>query len=230
MDLSDPTRSVTPSLDGPVLAVLATAGHPMTVGEVAKLVVRGSEVGVRRCLARLVQEGIVTSEEMGRNRVHELNRDHIAAQVAELLASLRPELFRRIRAELTKWHPKPYYACVFGAAASGDGGTTSEIDMLLVHAPFPGDPKPPRQKRHRDSSVQTMFSPPPPVEATEAEQWPGQIQRLREDVRSWTGNRAQVADLTWTEWVTHREDPGTFAEIRRDAIDVTPRSTFSDAV
>jgi predicted nucleotidyltransferase len=229
MDLSDPTRAVTPTLDGPVLAVLAAAGHPMTVGEVAKLVARGSEIGVRRCLARLVDEGIVKSTEMGRNRVHELNREHLAAPVAELLAKLRPELFGRIRAELNKWRPKPYYACVFGSAARGDGGTTSDIDLLLVHAPFPGDPKPPKQKRISDSLMQ-MFSTPPPVVSSEAKRWPSQIERLREKVRGWTGNPAQVVDLSWAEWVTHRDDPGLFDEMRHDAIEVTPRSALSDAL
>lgn len=82
MDLSDPTRAVTATLDGPVLAVLAGAGKPMTVGEVAALTPRGSEIGVRRSLARLVEQGIVRATEMGRNRVHELNREHVAAPVA----------------------------------------------------------------------------------------------------------------------------------------------------
>lgn len=229
MDLSDPTRAVTPTLDGPVLAVLAAAGHPMTVGEIAKLVVRGSEIGVRRCLARLVDEGIVKSTEMGRNRVHELNREHLAAPVAELLAKLRPELFGRIRAELSKWRPKPYYACVFGSAARADGGPTSDIDLLLVHAPFPGDPKPPKQKRISDSLMQ-MFSTPPPVVSSEAKRWPAQIELLREKVRSWTGNPVQVVDLSWAEWVTHRGDPGLFDEMRRDAIEVTPRSVLAGAL
>ncbi|MDA8311079.1 MAG: nucleotidyltransferase domain-containing protein [Actinomycetota bacterium] len=166
---------------------------------------------------------------MGRNRVHELNREHLAAPVAELLAKLRPELFSRIRAELSKWRPKPYYACVFGSAARADGGTTSDIDLLLVHAPFPGDPKPPKQKRIGDSLMQ-MFSTPPPVVASEAKRWPAQIERLREKVRGWTGNPVQVVDLSWAEWVTHRGDPGLFDEMRRDAIEVTPRPVLADAL
>lgn len=71
MDFSDPTRAVTPTLDGPVLAVLAASGPPVTVGEVAAQAVRGSEIGVRRCLARLVSQGIVRATRMGRNVVHE---------------------------------------------------------------------------------------------------------------------------------------------------------------
>ena len=72
VDLTDPTRAVTPTLDGPVLAVLAAAGRAMTVGEIAAQTARGSEIGVRRSLGRLVEQGIVRATEMGRNRVHEL--------------------------------------------------------------------------------------------------------------------------------------------------------------
>jgi len=100
MDISDPTRSITPSLDGPVLAVLATAGRPMTVGEIAQVSARGSEIGIRRCVDRLVAQGIVRATEMGRNRVHELNRQHIAAPIAIQMASLRLELINRLRGEL----------------------------------------------------------------------------------------------------------------------------------
>ncbi|MDQ1700206.1 MAG: hypothetical protein QOG34_2069, partial [Frankiaceae bacterium] len=95
MDLSDPTRAVTPTLDGTVLAVLAAAGKPLTVGDVAREAARGSEIGIRRSLARLVEQGIVRATVMGRNQVHELNRDHIAADAAVLLSGLRNELWGR---------------------------------------------------------------------------------------------------------------------------------------
>ncbi len=223
VNLSDPTRSVTPTLDGPVLAVLASAGSPLTVGDVAKQVVRGSEIGIRRCLARLVDEGIVQATEMGRNRVHELNREHLAAPVAELLAGMRPAMFDHIRGEIGKWRPKPYYACVFGSAARGDGDASSDIDVLLIHAPFPGDPKPPKQQRLRDSLAQ-MWSEPLSVSAAEARRWPAQVDRLRGRIRAWTGNTAQIVDLSWAEWLTHKDDEGVFEEIRRDGIDVTPKT------
>jgi predicted nucleotidyltransferase len=139
---------------------------------------------------------------------------------------MRPELFGRIRAEVSKWRPKPYYACVFGSAARGDGDTNSDIDLLVVHAPFPGDPKPPKQNRIRDSLTQ-MLTEPPPVLASEAKRWPSQVERLRDKVRAWTGNPAQIVDLSWAEWVAHRGDPGLFEELRRDAIEVTPKSSVS---
>lgn len=75
-----------------------------------------------------------------------------------------------------------------------------------------------------------MLSAPPPVIPSEAKRWPAQIERLRESVRAWTGNTAQIVDLSWAEWVTHRGDTGLFDELRRDAIDVTPRSALANAL
>ena len=135
MDLTDLTRAVTPTLDGPVLVVLAQAGKPLTVGQLAAHMPRGSEIGVRKCLARLVGQGIVRATEMGRNRVHELNREHLAAPVAVTLAGLRLESWSRFRKTLGTWNPRPVYGCVFGSAARGDGDAESDIDLLLVHAP-----------------------------------------------------------------------------------------------
>jgi predicted nucleotidyltransferase len=105
----------------------------MTAGDVASQMPRGSEVGVRRSLARLVEQGVVRATEMGRNRVHELNRHHVAAPIADLLAGLRLETWKRLRARLASWNPKPQYACVFGSAARADGDSHSDIDVLLVH-------------------------------------------------------------------------------------------------
>ena len=100
-----------------MLAVLAQAGKPLTVGEVAALKPRGSEIGVRRSLARLVEQGIVRATEMGRNRVHALNREHVAAPVAEALADLRLVLWKRFRSTLSGWNPKPVYGCVVAGHA-----------------------------------------------------------------------------------------------------------------
>src|SRR4051794_41512640 len=127
MDLSDPTRAVTPTLDGTVLAVLAVAGKPLSVGQVAEQAARGSEIGIRRSLARLVEQGIVRATLMGRNQVHELNRDHVAADAAVILAGLRSVLWQRLRDEVAGWSVRPLYACVFGSAARGDGDESSDI-------------------------------------------------------------------------------------------------------
>jgi hypothetical protein len=221
VNLSDPSQTITPTLDGPVLAVLARAGRPLTVGEVTAESVRGSEIGVRRCLARLVDQGIVRATEMGRNRVHELNREHLAAPAAELLGDLRLKLWKQLRRELRRWKVAPYHASVFGSAARGDGGDDSDIDILLVHPPFPGDPKLPRQATVL-RKMAVAFSAPRSCSDVEASLWAKQIDQLRGRVRSWTGNHVQVVDVSFPEWIVRPSDEGIWAEIERDAIDLTP--------
>lgn len=194
MDLSDPTRAVTSSLDGPVLAALASMGKPMTVGEIARQTVRGSEIGVRRSLARLVEQGIVRATPMGRNAVHELNRDHVAAGIAVMLAGLRLELWRRFREEIDGWAIKPLYASVFGSAARGDGNESSDIDLLLVR----------------------------PTAADErSESWEQQLDELRDRVRSWTGNTLQVVDVDESEWRTLQASGSALAtNVRKDGVEL----------
>jgi DNA-binding transcriptional ArsR family regulator len=214
---------VTATLDGPVLAVLARSGRPMTVGDVAREMPRGSEVGVRRSLARLVEQGIVQATEMGRNRVHELNRDHIAAPIADLLAGLRLELWKRLRAHLVAWNPKPFYGCVFGSAARGDGNPESDIDVLLVHAPFPGDSDP----RRRSAGPSDQFAGfatevmSPQLTERQTAKWRRQVDELHERVSAWTGNLLQVVEMSNFEWAEHkRRRTGLFGDISRDAVQV----------
>ncbi len=221
MNLGDPTQAVTPTLDGAVLAVLARAGRPLTVGEVAADSVRGSEIGIRRCLGRLVDQGIVRATQMGRNRVHELNRDHVAARVAELLADLRLELWKRLRNELQHWKVAPHHACVFGSAARGDGDDQSDVDILLVHPLFPGDPKSPRQETLR-RKMAVAFSAPPAWGPAQASLWSKQVDQLHSLVMAWTGNPVQVIDVSYAEWVGRPVNEGIWAEIERRSIDLTP--------
>jgi len=204
VDLSDPTRAVTGTLDGPVLAVLAGSGKPMTVGEVAALTARGSEVGVRKSLGRLVEQGIVRATEMGRNRVHELNRDHVAAPIAEALAGLRLTLWKKFRGTLGAWDPKPVFGCVFGSAARGDGDTSSDVDLLLVVA---GQ-----------------------LTARQAANWDRQVAQLHDLVPAWTGNPLQVVEMSVSEWADHRRRrTGLFTEIDRDGIQVAGETPLMSA-
>jgi hypothetical protein len=223
MDLSDPTCAVTSTLDGAVLAALAVAGRPLTVGQVAKQAVRGSEIGVRRSLARLVEQGIVRATLMGHNRVHELNREHVAAPVAVLLAGLRGELWARFRKELGEWRLPPLYACVFGSAARADGDEASDIDLLVVHPPFPGEKAPARMALSlvepvADAAGTAVL---PHIEQDAVTAWEGQIDRLRNLVEAWTGNLLQVVDLSFFEWCNpsahHRP---LLAEVQRDGVEL----------
>jgi hypothetical protein len=140
---------------------------------------------------------------MGRNRVHELNRDHVAAPIADLLAGLRNELWRRFREEFASWELKPMLAMVFGSAARHDGGIDSDIDLLLVHSPFPGEKPPQGVKQGKIgvaidvlSAVLAKSPSTPPNPSI----WHRQVDVLRGHVQAWTGNRLQVVDLSYFEW------------------------------
>ena len=224
MDLSDPTRAVTSALDGPVLAALAVAGRPLTVGEVAAQTARGSEIGIRRTLARLVDQGLVRATLVGRTKVHELNRDHLAAGVADLLAGLRLELWRRLRDELSAWNPPPVYAGVFGSAARGDGDERSDIDLLLVHLPLPGE----RHRGRTQDGLLVQFlrrravgAVAKPGGPADPERWHVQVDGLRELVQRWTGNPLQVVDLSLYEWwepsPSHKK---LLANVKHDCVEI----------
>jgi DNA-binding GntR family transcriptional regulator len=230
VDLTDPTRAVTATLDGPVLAVLAGAGKPLTVGEVAALTPRGSEIGVRKSLSRLVEQGIVRATEMGRNRVHELNREHVAAPVAEALAGLRLVLWKRFRSSLGAWNPKPAYGCVFGSAARGDGDAHSDIDLLLVRAPVAGETDPRRSSAGLAELVAGYASEftAGQLTARQASKWAKQVEQLHELVPAWTGNPLQVVEMSTFEWADHRRRrTPLFTEIDRDAIQVAGETSLT---
>ena len=191
---------------------------------------------MRRSLARLVEQGIVTATVMGRNQVHELNRDHVAAPVADLLAGLRVELWKRLRSTLGGWNPKPLYGCVFGSAARGDGDAGSDVDILLVHQPFPGDSDP-RRRRSAGlaDQVADLGAEFIAVKLTErqAAKWRRQVDELHRQVRAWSGNPLQVVEMSSYEWADHgRRDCSLFLEIKRDAVEVAayPATTFTGPV
>jgi hypothetical protein len=223
VNLTDPTSAVTATLDGPVLAVLAQAGKPLTVGQVAAQTPRGSEIGVRRSLARLVDQGIVRATEMGRNRVHELNRDHVAAPIAEALAGLRLETWKRLRQKIATWNPQPLYGCVFGSAARGDGDSYSDIDVLLIHSPFPGEADP----RRRSSTISRQLAGYAAEFLTlqltnrQVAKWRRQVDDLHALVEAWTGNPLQALEMSSLAWAEHaRRKSALFKDISRDAIKV----------
>jgi predicted nucleotidyltransferase len=202
------------------------------VGEIAARTQRGSEIGVRRSVARLVEQGVVSATEMGRNRVHELNRDHVAAPIAVLLAGLRLELWSRLRRELDGWRPRPTYACVFGSAARGDGDAESDIDLLLVHPPFPGETDPRRSagglRAVAGLAAELIAT---PMTERQAARWSQQADQLHGLVRGWSGNPLQVVDVSGDEWADHRRrGTALFEEISRDAVELVSGPSWATAV
>src|SRR6266508_1038245 len=66
VDVAHPIRAVVPTLDGPVLEVLARTTRPLTGREIHRLAETGSPNGVRLALTRLSGQGLVHAEERAR--------------------------------------------------------------------------------------------------------------------------------------------------------------------
>lgn len=132
MDLTRPLATVTPTLDGDVLAVLAQHETTFTTGQLRRVLTRFSEDGIRKVLVRLVAQGIVLANRVGNAYAYQLNREHLAAGPVIALARARSTLLERLEAELAGWRPPPVYAAVFGSAARGDMTADSDIDLLFI--------------------------------------------------------------------------------------------------
>ncbi len=169
MDLSRPYTVICPSLEGPVLDVLAHTSRPLTGREIARLASRGSERGVRLVLHRLAAQGLVTAREAGSASLFVLNREHVAAGIVESLVRLRAELIERIRGEVEGWSSRPVHVSVFGSAARADGHVESDIDLLIVR---------------------------PEDLAEDDAQWREQLHRLAERIERWSGNHASLHEVS----------------------------------
>jgi predicted nucleotidyltransferase len=221
MDLTDPTAAITSTLDGPVLVALANAGKPLTVSEVAGNAVRGSEIGIRKSLARLVVQGIVSATDIGNLRAYSLNRDHVASNAAIELSELRLEPWRRTARAIERWNVRPMYACIFGSAARNDGNAFNDIDLLLVR---PSTMPELNDARKSKSTMQAlgMWA---EVVATrvmtqsQVKKWDSNVDELHQLVRRWTGNSLQVVNLTAVEWSDlQRKQNSLYLNIQRDQV------------
>jgi Nucleotidyltransferase domain len=169
MNLTRPYAVISHPLDSEVLHVLAGASDGLTGRAIARLAAAGSQEGVRRSLGRLVREGVVWQSEAGNAILFGLNRDHLAAPAIEQLTDLRRALLARLGREFAHWQIPPLHASMFGSAARGDGDADSDIDLFVV----------------RPGSIDE-----------EDPTWLAQRDRLAEDVRGWTGNRAGIAEVS----------------------------------
>jgi len=170
VDLRVPLAVVTPTLDAAVLQALAATTAWASGAQVHRMAGTGSVDGVRKVLARLVEQGIVAAQDQPPSTLYVLNRDHVAAEAVVALTRLRQVVIDRITAEVTAWAPPLVHASLFGSFARGEAGAGSDIDILLIPAETATD----------DAGSG--------LEAATA--------RLAKDVYRWTGNRAHLVTAT----------------------------------
>jgi predicted nucleotidyltransferase len=188
VDFAHPLRTVTPTLDGDVLKVLAGADAEFTASRIARMVPEGSERGVRKVLDRLVRQGTVRTNQAGPVRMFRLNREHLAAGAIIGLSRLGAQLVEHLATAVGAWQVKPVAAAVFGSVARGEAGPDSDIDILII--------RPARR------------SPESPV-------WSTQIADLQTAVTKWTGNDARVLEYGADELIASRV---TRERVLRDAM------------
>ncbi len=178
MELNRPFATVTPTLDGDVLAVLATHDVTFTTGQIHRILNSFSEEGIRKVLSRLVRQGVVLVERVGHTYAYRLNTAHLAAEPIMALAKLFNKFLARLEAQLSGWDHPPVYAAVFGSAVRGTMTADSDLDLFLV--------------REND--------------APETE-WARQVGELAVDVTAWTGNDTRPVEYTIAELRAARAEP-----------------------
>lgn len=189
VDMSEPYSCVVPSLDGPVLEVLARSEKPMTGRQVHRVARRGSAAGVAKVLERLVATGLVLKQEVGTSALYGINRLHLAWPAVATLVRLRATLIERLTDAVARLEPTPVKAVLFGSVARGDGDETSDVDLLLV--------------RHDDLE----------------DSWSDTMSDIAADVFLWTGNHVQwvtVSNDRWDQMVAE-QDP-LVESVNRDGI------------
>jgi predicted nucleotidyltransferase len=167
MQFNRPFATVTPTLDGDVLTVLATHDVSFTTGQVRRILTDYSEEGIRKVLTRLAVQGVVRADRVGKAFAYRLNSEHIAAQPIKALARLADTFYTRVEEHLAAWDEPPVYGAIFGSAAKGTMTLSSDVDILLI--------------RHDD--------------AAETE-WDRNVAALGANASAWTGNDVRVIDYT----------------------------------
>lgn len=134
MRLQNPFAVVsTTGLDSQVLTVLARTEQYLSVHQIHQLLPEeGSPQGVRKSVARLVEQGTVLERATGRSYAYTLNLDHLLAEAIQKIANAKSELLSKMSQLISQWRIQPLTVKVVGSAARNEMRTDSDIDLLVV--------------------------------------------------------------------------------------------------
>lgn len=195
MQWDRPLSVIAPTLDTDVLAVLALADVGFTTGQLHRLLPAVSQEGIRKALARLVGQGIVDAERVGRAVSYRFNAGHLAAGPIIELAGLRGALLQRLEQRLLDWPVRAVHGAVFGSAARGSMRPDSDLDLFLVR---------PDEVDH-DEGLRGV--------------WEQQVDALVHDVGRWTGNDTRVLELSQAQ-VRGSDPAGVLGDVVAEGLTV----------
>lgn len=175
MNLSKPLASLMPTLEADVLTVLAGADASFTGRQVHALVPESSESGIRKALKRLVAQGVVSQERVGSADIFRLDPSNLMTKHIKAVVDLRQEFFAEVSRDISNWKLEPSCGAIFGSAARSDMLAESDIDVFIA----------------RPNSIDFGDS-----------EWRKQISYLSSNITRWTGNEAQIYELSESEIVT----------------------------
>lgn len=133
MRFQNPLTAISPSLDMGVLYVLGRAEATFTAPRIQNLLPEGGSLaGVRKALQRLIDQGIVLEDVVGRTHAYQLNREHLLADAILSMVSAKSILVDRIRSEIDSWEFIPSNVVLFGSAARNDMRTDSDVDIFIA--------------------------------------------------------------------------------------------------
>lgn len=171
MQFNKPFATVTPTLDGDVLVVLASADVTFTISQIQRILTTASGEGIRKVLTRLTAQGVVLHDQVGRTNTYRLNTEHLAAEPIVALSRLTSTFLERLEEHFKEWGEELKYAAVFGSAATGRMRLDSDVDLFLV--------------RTSASELDDV--------------WEERVVELARQVTAWTGNDGRIVEYTEDE-------------------------------
>ncbi|MDH6237140.1 nucleotidyltransferase domain-containing protein [Cryobacterium sp. CG_9.6] len=164
-------------LDAVTLRVVAKAGAELTGRQIARLAGTGTPANVRLSLLRLLDIGLVISVPAPHATMYSANRSHLLWPAVEIAMNARQELNRRVAAFADSSAPEGVTVVLYGSVARGDSTKMSDVDLLVVFSDE--------------------------VALDDRDEF---VTGLRDNVQLWTGNEAQIYDLTESSLTRQKDD------------------------